>query len=37
VIEYAILLHGLAQQWTPQKKWIWHKGRRMMPELQIRT
>ena len=25
VIEYAIFLHGLAQQWTLQTK-IWHKG-----------
>ena len=24
--EYAIFLHGLAQQWGPRKNEIWHKG-----------
>jgi len=26
VIEYAIFLHGLAQQWGRERKEIWHKG-----------
>jgi len=40
VIEYAIFLCVLAQQWGHDKNKIWHTGNlgvRVMPECQVRT